>query len=90
MTQDKVAGAVPTGGGEAMAIDTQRLNTQVLAENGETIVLGGIFQQQVTKGVEKVPLLGDIPLLGYLFRRDFENMSKRELLIFVTPRIMTQ
>ncbi|MFD2177005.1 type IV pilus secretin PilQ [Veronia pacifica] len=90
VTQDKVAGAVPTGGGEAMAIDTQRLNTQVLAENGETIVLGGIFQQQVTKGVEKVPLLGDIPLLGYLFRRDFENMSKRELLIFVTPRIMTQ
>ncbi|RXJ73453.1 type IV pilus secretin PilQ [Veronia nyctiphanis] len=90
VTQDKPAAAVKAGAGEAMAINTQRINTQVLAQNGETIVLGGIYQQSIEKSVEKVPLLGDVPLLGHLFRRDYENIGKRELLIFVTPRIMKQ
>ena len=90
VTQDKPAGSVVAGGGEAMAISTQRIGTQVLVNDGETVVLGGIYQHEMTEKVDKVPLLGDIPGLGQLFRRDYENMTKRELLIFVTPRIVTQ
>ena len=56
-----------TGTGEAVAIDTQRIGTQVLVNDGETIVLGGIYQHSVSDAVDKVPLLGDIPLLGGLF-----------------------
>ncbi|WP_407333236.1 type IV pilus secretin PilQ [Enterovibrio sp. 27052020O] len=90
VTQDKPAGSVKAGTGEAMAINTQRIGTQVLVNDGETVVLGGIYQHEMTVGVDKVPLLGDIPGIGQLFRRDYETMGKRELLIFVTPRIMTQ
>ncbi|KKD61452.1 fimbrial protein [Grimontia sp. AD028] len=90
VTQDKPAGTVKAGTGEAMAINTQRIGTQVLVNDGETVVLGGIYQHEMMEGVDKVPLLGDIPGLGQLFRRNYETMGKRELLIFVTPRIMTQ
>ncbi|MEZ8141308.1 MULTISPECIES: type IV pilus secretin PilQ [Enterovibrio] len=90
VTQDKPAGTVKAGTGEAMAINTQRIGTQVLVNDGETVVLGGIYQHEMMEGVDKIPLLGDIPGLGQLFRRNYETMGKRELLIFVTPRIMTQ
>ncbi|CZF84558.1 Type IV pilus biogenesis and competence protein PilQ precursor [Grimontia celer] len=90
VTQDKPAGTVKAGTGEAMAINTQRIGTQVLVNDGETVVLGGIYQHEMMEGVDKVPLLGDIPGLGQLFRRNYETMGKRELLIFVTPRIMAQ
>ncbi|MBV7298797.1 type IV pilus secretin PilQ [Enterovibrio paralichthyis] len=90
VTQDKPAGTVKAGTGEAMAINTQRIGTQVLVNDGETVVLGGIFQHEMMEGVDKIPLLGDIPGLGQLFRRNYETMGKRELLIFVTPRIITQ
>ncbi|USH02659.1 type IV pilus secretin PilQ [Grimontia kaedaensis] len=90
VTQDKPAGTVKAGTGEAMAINTQRIGTQVLVNDGETVVLGGIYQHEMMEGVDKVPLLGDIPGIGQLFRRNYETMGKRELLIFVTPRIMTQ
>ena len=78
-----------TGTGEAVAIDTQRIGTQVLVNDGETIVLGGIYQHSVSDAVDKVPLLGDIPLLGGLFRRSYQQMGKSELLIFVTPTLIT-
>lgn len=90
VTQDKVGETVVTGTGEAVAIDTQRIGTQVLVNNGETVVLGGIYQHQVNNSVRKVPLLGDIPGLGVLFRHKLQEMGKRELLIFVTPKIITQ
>ncbi len=90
VTQDKPAGTVKAGTGEAMAINTQRIGTQVLVNDGETVVLGGIYQHEMMVGVDKIPLLGDIPGIGQLFRRNYETMGKRELLIFVTPRIMTQ
>ncbi|PKF61483.1 pilus assembly protein PilQ [Psychromonas sp. psych-6C06] len=90
ITQDSVGETVPTGIGSAVAINTQEIGTQVLVENGETLVLGGIYQQQITTGIQKVPLLGDIPYLGYLFRTTAENSRKAELLIFVTPRIVMQ
>ncbi len=90
VTQDRVGDVVKTGTGEAVAINTQRIGTQVLVNNGETVVLGGIFQHSLTSSVEKVPLLGDIPLLGALFRRSYEKMGKSELLIFVTPKVVIQ
>lgn len=88
VTQDRPGQVVKTGTGEAVAIDTQRIGTQVLVNNGETVVLGGIFQHSITNSVDKVPLLGDLPLLGALFRRSYENVGKSELLIFVTPKVV--
>ncbi|MEZ8167577.1 type IV pilus secretin PilQ [Vibrio tasmaniensis 1F-187] len=90
VTQDRPGQVVKTGTGEAVAIDTQRIGTQVLVNNGETVVLGGIFQHSVSSQVDKVPLLGDLPVLGALFRRSYENVGKSELLIFVTPKVVIQ
>ncbi len=89
VTQDTRGETVSTSTGNAVAIDTQELSTQVLVENGETVVLGGIFQQTSTNSVNKVPLFGDLPVLGALFRNKANVIEKRELLIFVTPKIMT-
>jgi len=88
VTQDTRGETVSTSTGPAVAIDTQEIKTQVLVENGETIVLGGIFQQISTNDVTKVPLLGDIPIVGGLFRNKVSIEQKRELLIFVTPKIV--
>ncbi|OCH78070.1 fimbrial protein [Vibrio genomosp. F10] len=90
VTQDRPGEIVKTGTGEAVAIDTQRIGTQVLVNNGETVVLGGIYQHSTTNSVDKVPLLGDLPLLGALFRRTYEQKGKSELLIFVTPKVILQ
>jgi len=70
------------------SIDTKTVETQVLVNNGDTIVLGGIYQQVTRDEVDKVPLLGDIPILGYLFKHTLESDEKAELLIFVTPKIL--
>jgi type IV pilus assembly protein PilQ len=69
-------------------INTNAVETQVLANNGETIVIGGIFTSQTLEAEAKTPLLGDIPLLGWLFRRSFQSQEKVELLIFITPRML--
>jgi type IV pilus assembly protein PilQ len=90
VTQDTRGETVSTSTGDAVAIDTQEIKTQVLVENGETIVLGGIFQQTSSDGVTKVPLFGDLPVLGALFRQTSELQQKRELLIFVTPKIIME
>lgn len=90
VTQDTRGETVSTSTGPAVAIDTQEISTQVLVENGETIVLGGIFQQVNTDDVSKVPLMGDLPVIGALFRTTSTVYQKRELLIFVTPKIMTE
>lgn len=71
-------------------IDVNQLKTQVLVANGQTVVLGGIFQDNLTTGESKVPVLGDIPYLGRLFRKDLKIRNKRELLIFITPKIIAQ
>ncbi|AXN03083.1 type IV pilus secretin PilQ family protein [Vibrio anguillarum] len=84
VTQDRPGDIVKTGTGEAVAINTQRIGTQVLVNNGETVVLGGIFQHSVNNTVDKVPLL------GALFRRSYEQVGKSELLIFVTPKVVIQ
>ena len=89
VTQDTKGETVPTGTGDAVSINAQSITTQVLVNNGETVVLGGIYQQTIKNDVSKVPLLGDIPGLGYLFKKTTSENKKRELLIFVTPRIVT-
>lgn len=71
-----------------VAINKNEINTNVLVDNGETVVLGGIFEQETKNSQTKVPFLGDIPYLGRLFRKDAKTENKRELLIFVTPRIV--
>ena len=87
ITQDTRGDTVQTGTGPAVAIDTQQIETQVLVENGQTVVLGGIFQQQIINSTKKVPLLGDLPYVGRVFKSTSEFNEKRELLIFVTPKI---
>jgi type IV pilus assembly protein PilQ len=70
-------------------IEITKLETQVLVPDGQTVVLGGIFQNNVLTSQTKIPLLGDIPVIGRMFRRDLNSETKRELLIFITPRIMS-
>lgn len=72
------------------AINTKHVKTQVMVENGGTVVLGGIYQQTERSSVTKVPLLGDIPLLGYLFRSTGKTNDKTELLVFITPKIVAE
>ena len=71
------------------AIDTKHVKTQVLVENGGTVVLGGIYTQTERNEVNKVPLLGDLPVLGYLFQNRARSVNKTELLVFITPKIVT-
>ncbi|ENV12182.1 type IV pilus secretin PilQ family protein [Acinetobacter schindleri] len=85
ITSDTPGNPTPTG---QLTINKNQISTNVLVDNGETVVLGGIFEQETRNGQTKVPFLGDIPYLGHLFRRDLKSDNKRELLIFVTPRIV--
>ena len=80
-------GAITSG---IPSIDTKLLRTQILVENGDTAVLGGIFEQITRTTVDKVPFLGDIPIIGYLFKRTQKQDDKTELLIFITPRIIKE
>jgi type IV pilus assembly protein PilQ len=70
------------------AINTQRVKTRVMVENGGTVVLGGIYQQVETSNESKVPFLGDVPVLGHLFKTTARTNSKTELLVFITPKIV--
>ncbi|MCY0911696.1 type IV pilus secretin PilQ [Massilia sp. H27-R4] len=70
------------------AINTQHVQTKVMVENGGTVVLGGIYQQSQTNNVNKVPLLGDLPVLGNLFKSTSRTNNKTELLVFITPKIV--
>ena len=72
------------------SINTREINTQVLVNNGETVVLGGILEQNIRQDVTKVPVLGDLPFLGALFRSTVNVDNKEELLIFITPRILKE
>ena len=89
--QDTVGEIYQTArGGSVPSIDTRELNTTVLVANGDTVVLGGIFQDEKNSNEDKVPWLGDIPVVGALFRRRANEVKKRELLIFVTPTIVEE
>ena len=91
VNQDSVGDLVPSGtGGLIPTIDTTELTTQVLVGNGETVVLGGVFQNEELTQVQKVPVLGDLPYLGRLFKSTTNKTSKTETLIFITPRILSE
>jgi type IV pilus assembly protein PilQ len=85
VTKDSVGRATAAG----FAINTKHVRTQVLVENGGTVVIGGIFEQNDREDVTKVPLLGDIPYLGNLFKTKTKTSSKTEMLIFLTPKVVT-
>ncbi|PRI45069.1 type IV pilus secretin PilQ [Haemophilus influenzae] len=88
VSQNSPGSRVSYGQNEVVSIDKQEINTQVFAKDGETIVLGGVFHDTITKSEDKVPLLGDIPVIKRLFSKESERHQKRELVIFVTPHIL--
>ncbi|MDX2607095.1 MAG: type IV pilus secretin PilQ [Woeseiaceae bacterium] len=90
--KDNVGDIISTGGlgGTVPSIDTRSVETQVLVADGQTVVLGGIYETERRETINKVPFLGDIPGLGYLFRSKSRIDNKAELLIFVTPRILDE
>jgi len=91
VSKDNVGQLTPSGqGGLIPSIDTRSIQTQVLVKDGQTVVLGGIYETERREIVTKVPFLGDIPGVGVLFRSTSNSTSKAELLIFVTPRILNE
>ena len=85
VTKDSVGRSTNAG----FAINTKHVKTQVLVENGGTVVIGGIFEQNDREDVTKVPFLGDVPYLGNLFKTRTKSSSKTELLIFLTPKVLS-
>ncbi|HNZ89862.1 MAG TPA: type IV pilus secretin PilQ [Acidovorax sp.] len=74
---------------QGVAIDTKHIKTQILIENGGTVVIGGIFEMEETNQENKIPLLGDVPVLGHLFKNNTKESTKREMLVFITPKVIT-
>ncbi len=87
--KDSRGADVDLGGGfRVPAIDTRNVTTQIAVNNGDTAVIGGIYEETISNRTDKVPLLGDIPVLGYLFKTTDRSSEKQELLIFLTPRVV--
>jgi len=84
VTKDDV---IPVAAGQP-PISKRAVQTQVLVDNGETVVLGGVYERTLNNSVERVPFFGDLPLVGNLFKRNRKVDNKSELLIFVTPKII--
>ena len=91
IAKDSVGEVVPSAtGGFVPSIDTREIITQVLVNDGQTVVLGGILETERRDAEQKVPWLGDVPVLGHLFKTTTKSDNKDELLIFVTPRILRE
>ncbi|QCA03001.1 DNA uptake porin HofQ [Pantoea vagans] len=90
ISQNMPGRSIRTGDSDILSIDKQEIETQVTVSDGQTLALGGIFQQQRSHGENKVPLLGNVPLIGGLFRQQSEQRQKRELVIFITPRLVRE
>ncbi|MCS3425562.1 protein transport protein HofQ [Rahnella sp. BIGb0603] len=88
ISQNMPGRSIKQAEGEALAIDKQEIKTQVTVKDGETLVLGGIFQRKNQKTDTKVPVLGDIPVVGSLFKHQYTNEQRRELVIFITPTLI--
>jgi len=86
VNKDTVGQATAAG----FAINTKHVKTQVLVENGGTVVIGGIFELTETNSETKVPLLGDIPGLGNLFKTRTRSSNKQEMLVFITPKVVSE
>ena len=90
VTNDSVGENVPSGfGGFIPSIDTNEVETDVLVDNGQTIVLGGVYQQSKSNSIARVPFFGDLPFVGVLFRNTSVEDNKSELLVFITPKIIS-
>ncbi|MCW8931171.1 MAG: type IV pilus secretin PilQ [Gammaproteobacteria bacterium] len=90
INKDEVDAVVPTGIGSAPSINTKNIETSVLVDNGDTVVLGGIFERDVARTKDSVPVLGDIPVIGAAFRVNSTSDEKSELIIFITPKVMDE
>jgi len=88
ITQNMPGRSIQHAEGEALAIDKQEIETQVDVSDGETLALGGIFQQHHREGHRNVPFLSDIPLIGRLFHQDDKKSQRRELVVFITPKLI--
>jgi type IV pilus assembly protein PilQ len=88
VNKDSVDPSLSTSYG--LAINTKNVQTEVLVDNGGTVVIGGIYVQEELNTVTRVPVLGDIPLLGYMFRKTDKTDNRRELLVFLTPKIVSE
>lgn len=88
--KDNVSSLVPVGLGSAPSIQTREIETSVLVDNGDTVVLGGIFEHDKQRNTDSVPILGDIPVIGAAFKVDSRKDDKKELIIFITPKIMDE
>lgn len=88
ISQNMPGRSIQQSDGEVLAIDEQEIETVVAVKNGETLALGGIFQQHNTDSSDSVPFLGSIPMVGSLFRHDAKNHQRRELVVFITPRLI--
>jgi type IV pilus assembly protein PilQ len=90
INKDSVGQIVATGTGSAPSIDTKQVTTEVLVENGGTVVIGGIYTQEERSTTNKIPVLGDLPYVGFLFKNNLKTDNRNELLIFITPRILKE
>ncbi|HKS34848.1 MAG TPA: DNA uptake porin HofQ [Enterobacteriaceae bacterium] len=90
ISQNMPGQVLKQGEGETLTIDKQEIETVVEVKSGETLALGGIFQRRNSTTDDRVPLLGDIPLLGRLFRHEGKDRQRRELVVFITPRLVTE
>lgn len=89
ITEDMPGQVLQQAEGEVLAIDKQEIETQVEVKSGETLALGGIFSQKNKSARDSIPMLGDLPWLGQLFRHDGKDSERRELVVFITPRIIS-
>lgn len=88
ISQNMPGRSISRAAGETLAIDKQEIKTQVTLKDGETVVLGGVFQRHSAEGADKVPGISDVPLLGSLFKQSSKQHKRRELVIFITPTLI--
>ncbi|HUH92630.1 MAG TPA: type IV pilus secretin PilQ [Casimicrobiaceae bacterium] len=88
--KDSVGQIINIAGSQYPSIDTKNVTTLIAVNNGDTAVIGGIYEETLTNGVTKVPFLGDLPIIGYAFKNTDKEVEKTELLIFLTPRIIKE
>ena len=87
LKQDSIGQVLPNG---EVSINKNSLKTSVVVKDGDTIVLGGVYRNSATNLLAKTPLLGDLPIIGALFRQTKKSVQKNELLIFITPKLLRQ
>ena len=88
VNKDTPGSSVAAGEGTAVSINTKQVSTKVVVENGGTIIIGGIYVESLANDTSGVPLLMDIPVIGWLFKFKSKVQARRELLVFITPRVV--